>query len=299
MAGSGWGAEIVLRPHVVVDRKMVTLGDVAEILGDAPMGLEEVPLCASPFPGERRTLDGSHIQRRLVQNRIRPNMVTLSGAEKVVVEGACVRIGGDRIRTLVEEALRERLSGETIRVTFREVPREVVLPPGPMDLRVRLPDEGALQGHALVYVEALVAGRMVQRIPVSVQVERTIQVVVAKRRLDRHTLITAEDVRMEQRTQRSRAGSLAERLEDVVGRRTKTILPAGRAIRLDLVEVPPILCRGDRVTLMASLKGLTVRTVGEAREDGWKGDIIRVRNLRSGREVQGMVVDSKTVKVRL
>jgi flagella basal body P-ring formation protein FlgA len=83
----------------------------------------------------------------------------------------------------------------------------------------------------------------------------------------------------------------------LLGHRTLLRVPQGRPVTPAMVEAPPVVLRGDRVTLVVRRPGLTVTAVGEAREDGAPEATIAVTNLGSHRTVQARVVDARTVEV--
>ena len=85
----------------------------------------------------------------------------------------------------------------------------------------------------------------------------------------------------------------------VVGRRTTRMLAMGDVVLSDAVELPPLIQKGDVVTMMVESPGLLVTAKGIAQEKGKAGDLVRVKNVASGREVVGKVESEKTVRVGL
>lgn len=82
---------------------------------------------------------------------------------------------------------------------------------------------------------------------------------------------------------------------DVVGRRTRATLGEGKPVLLRQLEPVWLVARGNPVVLMAAAGGLAVSAPAEALEDGGMGDVIRVTNLSSGREVKAVVTGRNTV----
>ncbi|MCT7656635.1 flagellar basal body P-ring formation chaperone FlgA [Oceanimonas sp. NS1] len=60
-----------------------------------------------------------------------------------------------------------------------------------------------------------------------------------------------------------------------------------------------VVCKGDRVTIVAQSGGLSIRTDGTAEEDGTFNERIRIRNTRSGREIQARISEAGVVTVGL
>jgi flagella basal body P-ring formation protein FlgA len=65
-----------------------------------------------------------------------------------------------------------------------------------------------------------------------------------------------------------------------------------------LLDRPPLVRRGDIVLVTAEGRGLRVTAQGEAKQDGKSGDVIRVRNLTSNRDVVGQVDGERSVRVQ-
>jgi flagella basal body P-ring formation protein FlgA len=64
-----------------------------------------------------------------------------------------------------------------------------------------------------------------------------------------------------------------------------------------MVEAPPLVRRGDLVTILALAGRISVSVPGEMRDSGVKGEVVRVKNLMSRREILARVVDKNTVRV--
>jgi flagella basal body P-ring formation protein FlgA len=64
-----------------------------------------------------------------------------------------------------------------------------------------------------------------------------------------------------------------------------------------MVEVPPLVKKGDRVTLLVENDHFKITSIGEVKEEGRAGDRIKVTNMSSKREVYGKVLDGHTLLV--
>lgn len=131
----------------------------------------------------------------------------------------------------------------------------------------------------------------------SARVEVLVPAVVAARPIGRHRIVEPA-LLATARLPLSRLprGAVTD-AADLVGRRTVLRVAQGRPVTRAMVEEPPVVLRGDRVTLRVRRPGLTVTAVGEAREDGAPDAVIAVVNLGSHRTVQARVVDARTVEV--
>jgi flagella basal body P-ring formation protein FlgA len=83
----------------------------------------------------------------------------------------------------------------------------------------------------------------------------------------------------------------------VIGKRTKRAIDPNLPLKLNFLEVPPLVRRGDLVTIVAESDTLKITTQGIVSENGCKGEMVRVINTNSRKDVYARVVDSRTVAV--
>jgi flagella basal body P-ring formation protein FlgA len=68
-------------------------------------------------------------------------------------------------------------------------------------------------------------------------------------------------------------------------------------LRANLVEMPPLVKRGDVVVIVAETKGLKITALGQVKKKGAMGDRIPVVNFESQKVLYARVMDANTVKV--
>jgi len=82
---------------------------------------------------------------------------------------------------------------------------------------------------------------------------------------------------------------------DVIGRRLKLSLGAGKPVLTRHLEPLWLVQSGAQVVLVARAGGLVVSAPAEARDAGQTGDVVRVVNLSSGREIKAIVTGPNIV----
>jgi flagella basal body P-ring formation protein FlgA len=85
----------------------------------------------------------------------------------------------------------------------------------------------------------------------------------------------------------------------VVGKLAKRSLNAGVVLTTSHLAAPRWVSRGEIVTLLVDIGGLQVRARGEALADGGENDVVRARNLLSGKVIDGVVSAPGTLLVRM
>ena len=297
-------AVIWVKESATVQGREILLKDIAKI--QAPNRalleqLEALPVGQAPLPGLTRTFDPGLIMIKLRQYKIDPAGIQIESSGAVVVAGAHRVIGSDEIFQAAKSAVLKGREGELEQITVRvdTLPPDLVVPPGEIELRARPRLTSVGLGPIPVVVEAWVDGRLYRTVSLAVRLSLMRDVVVANYPLPSHRLVKATDVRVERRD----IGLLQhEPLQDLalaVGRRTTRVLAMGDVVLADAVELPPLIQKGDVVTLMVESPGLLVTAKGIAQEKGRVGELVRVKNTASGREVLGKVESDKTVRVGL
>ncbi len=138
--------------------------------------------------------------------------------------------------------------------------------------------------------------------PWTVYVQATValleQVLVTTHPITRGATLGTSDVQLDvQDVSRLSQGYLTD-LKEVDGMIARRSIPAGTVLNLGLVQAPKVVRRGETVILLARASGMEIRMEGRAMSDGAIGDVIRVRNVSSGRVVEGTVVSPGVVEVR-
>ena len=296
-------AQVYLHELATVRGPQILLRDVARIESTQEafaelVGLTEVGTAA--LPGMARTLDPDGIRIRLRQHHFDLERVTVLGIGRLTVTTASRMLGGDEIVRAVEEyLLAQRPAGEEgeVRIEALVVPRELTVPDGLVELRARSMLAGRLAGSVPVRLDVVVDGKVFRSLPVTVRVQLFRDVLVAARSIPRHGVLRVEDVRLDRRDVAGLPPEAFRVASGAVGKRATKSLSTGEVLVPASVEEPPVVRRGDVVMLVAEAGGLQVTTRGEVKEEGRPGQVVRVRNLSSEREIYGRVVNGSTVRV--
>jgi flagella basal body P-ring formation protein FlgA len=124
-------------------------------------------------------------------------------------------------------------------------------------------------------------------------------VVTAAKPLLRGTVLKRSDIRIEQMDVALLRGSYYRNIEDVTGKVLTRGIAANAPLSSHALKKPLLVKRGQRVVIAAIAAELAIRAAGEALMDGAQGDIIKVRNNRSQRVVEGLVTSAGVVEVRM
>lgn len=163
-------------------------------------------------------------------------------------------------------------------------------------LKLFIPAGGAAAGNTTVGVRCLGPSPWLIYVPARVRVYR--DVVVTSRAVPRNSVVGMQDIKLEQRDVSGLTAGYLGAPEKALGRVARRPMPIGAIIDRSALENRRLVRRGERVTILANAGRLAVQMKGKALMDGASGDRIRVKNLSSGRIVEGTVTANGTVHVR-
>jgi len=287
--------------RVEIQKDKILLGDITEIIGgddELREKIQAIVLGNSPLPSKTRLIDKSNIIMRIKQYGFDPDQIQLRVPQKISVTRGFVKVLRGEMEAIVKDSI---LANPPWQVDFSikkiRVSHDVILPKGEVDYQIFVPKSNNIRGQMLIPVQIKVDGIPRKNLSAAVSLVFYKKVVVTKRPLKRSQLITENDIRIKKITCNKFPYNLFYTLQDVLGKRTKRKLEANVILRNDLVELPDLVKRGDVVSIIAELDGLSVRTLGKAKNSGYKGERIRLINLDSKRVVYGRILDSRTVMV--
>jgi len=124
-------------------------------------------------------------------------------------------------------------------------------------------------------------------------------VLVAVLPIARGTAVSAAQFAIERRPLAAGAAARPAAPDAIDGTRLRRSLAAGEVLAAGDLEPVPFVRRGDKVTALAEAAGIAVAMQVTALEDGANGATITVKNDRSGKRLQAVVVAPGTVRVRV
>ena len=150
-------------------------------------------------------------------------------------------------------------------------------------LPIRAVKEGVELGRKVVYVK----------------VEVYQEVVVAKNKIGKKQTVAAEDLKLAEREVSLLPARYFKDTEGIIGKMSKSFIPAGSVIMDWMVSDVPDIAKGEKIKIMVSAPNLVVSAQGYALQDGRIGDKIKVRREDSRSEFEAVVSAQGEVEVKL
>jgi flagella basal body P-ring formation protein FlgA len=284
-----------------VGSKQVSLGDIADIKGDDHQLVEQlqsVVLGKSPLPGEAKKISGHYIESRVRHSNIDTSAISFHVPENIQVVSEAIEISSHKIEEMVKHFILKKVPGDPEQASIKILDaKSIALPKGNITYEVVPRKREGYLGVTNLLVVFMVNGAVEKRLRVTVQIEVSKEVVISAHPLKRHTIITQEDIRLEKRNLAELTPDVMTNPLEVIGKRTRRGIDPNTPLKHNFIEVAPLVKRGDLVTILAETDALKITTQGVVVENGCRGEIVKVINTGSRKEVFARVIDAKTVEV--
>ncbi len=285
-----------------VQKEMVYLRDIATIQGSPRSIVEKMSrlkIQSSPQPGEVSIISRPSLASKIERSGFSHLIANLQIPEEIEVTREGRILEREEVARILEEHLQKILGDEKKSVRVKEIQgtERVVVPPHPISWEVKTPDRFYQGGNMMFSLILLVEGKKVQEARFNARLEIYADVVVAKNYLPRHQIVEEKDIQVINRNITMQPPDVVTDLKDVLGKRTTLSINNQETLRKSMVEVPPLVKKGDRVLLLVERDHFRITAQGEVKEDGRGGDRIRVVNTSSKKEVYGRILDAQTVQV--
>jgi flagella basal body P-ring formation protein FlgA len=134
---------------------------------------------------------------------------------------------------------------------------------------------------------------------VPVRVVGTSPVTIAARAIVAGSVLSDKDVRVEQRDISEMPPGFMDDPSVAIGLTASRPISSGAVITNQFLVAERAVQRGQSVTLVADLRGMSVRTAGRALADGLVNQRVKVQNLSSGKIVEGIARSEQVVEIIL
>jgi flagellar basal body P-ring formation protein FlgA len=286
-------SEPLLNQAVVVKGDIVRLGD---LFGNLPPNKINLPAAYSPRPGERIVLDAERLVDITRAQGVSWN--PHSRFDRAIVERAGRLIDRDQIAALVASGLEKSgvakddqiaLDNEGLRFY---VPVESEAPVQIRDLRY---DSQSRRFSALLIADPSVTDSMV---PLTGHVVHLIEVPVPTHAINRDEIVRRSDLSLVKLAADRLDSNVVADAGQLVGQTAGHLLRPGEPVRASDVHPQVLVTKGSLVTMIYQTPYMVISLRGKAIQDGAKGETVRVMNLQSKRELDGVVASADTVVVQ-
>ncbi len=292
---------VTVRNTIEVSSDFFKLGEIADIAGRDEAykkQLAELEIGRAPLPGYSRSLMPGDIVVKLRAAKLESDRIELIAPPSMRVTRSKSDVATSKLAQIALNSVREAL-GETPGTTFEAQPplSSPILPAGTLRYVAGAYRGNPDTGNLTVPINILIDDKPQQTVEITVKVKRKIKVAVVTRIVESREILTSDDVMLAQIELPSGFTQPLTTLKEAIGKRVKRRLFPESPLSLSFLETPPAINNQDKITLDFSIGQLQLTAIVTARQSGAVGDTIRVYCEETKKEIEAVIVDSKTVRL--
>ena len=298
------GITIIMAPEARVEGAFITLGQLAEVIGDdAPWvnSLRQLKLGSTPAPGSSMVLTKEILNMRLAATGSNFSGIVWQMPEAVTVTTRSQSISGQVLLDEATVAIEKRAgrsinSGEISIASFGRV-QDMVIPRGDIVLTSTLPNGIHYNIPTTIMIAVSVNGQVISKINLRLDVKLYQKVAVATNQIIAGEILTVDKLRYERMDTGHLGLGYFTDINKVQGLMARHSLSPGMVVTESMLNKPILIKRGNIVNIVARIGSMEVTTAGQALQDGNQGQLIRVQNTNSKKIISAKVLDESTVQV--
>ena len=128
------------------------------------------------------------------------------------------------------------------------------------------------------------------------KVSNSIKLITLRNNLKKGEVIQKHDLKFDYKTNSVGTGFF-ESFDELVGRKINQNLSKGQVIKIRHLEENFMVSEGQSIIIFSDLYGINVRMQGNALENGHFNELIKVKNISSGKIVQGKIINEKKILI--
>ncbi len=293
---------VQFKTHATVQNEVVYLGDIATVKGSPRSWVDRISrarIGEAPEVGEVLILSREEIAAHVERANLLSYIASKGIPEQIEVVREGQVVEREEITQILEEHLRAKIADSKKTLAIRDLQgyEPLTLPPGPYVCEVLVPDSVSRGGGFTATLSFLQEERLIAKTRIRARAEIQGYVVTARNGLRRHQEIGEKDVSLVKKDMNLIPPDAVTDVREVVDKRMMISLNGQEVLRQSMVEAIPLVKKGDRVLLIIDNEKFKITTFGEVKEDGRRGDWVKLVNISSKKEVSGRVVDAHTVVV--
>ena len=300
-APASYALEVAINEKATVQDDVILLRDIASFSPEADPrvpALGELELGAAPYPGQTLTLNARYLISHLGLN-ITENDIKVKIPETLLVSRTAQVVDSDKIKRIFKNHILKSADWPAEDITFETIstPARLILPEGRLDWEIRDRSGDNHIGNVHLVVVFRVDGKPVRKVSVSGRVRIRQMVIRAARNLRPGDLIENKDISSSSEEMDYLPKETLNNRNEIIGKRAVRSIRENQLITAGMVEDPPVVEKGSRVLIKAESDRILITTIGKVLEDGRNGDLVKVVNISSGKEIYATVKGPELVVV--
>ena len=171
------------------------------------------------------------------------------------------------------------------------------VPAGKVSFELFQKNKPKLQGNVKITAAVKVNGVIKNKVILSGWVDLFEAVVCMSRNIKKGEIITKDDLYLANRNISRLSTKVLTRIDTALGLMSKQNIKANTCLKEWMLKKSPLVKRGDIVTILVESDWLRVTVPGRILMKGCSGELVKVQNLMSRKDIYAKVVNNSTVIV--
>ncbi|MBL7179791.1 MAG: flagellar basal body P-ring formation protein FlgA [Desulfobacterales bacterium] len=231
------------------------------------------------FPAKAETASGKNNQAAELQNS---QSIPESEFREAFAQYLCRRLGKAKSDVVVSEF---------------DVDGNKPVPNGTVGFQLFQKGRSRIEGYVRIVALISVNGVVRNKVNLSGRVDVFESVVCTSKNLKRGEAINAGDVYLARKNVSYKPSDYVTDISKVTGLMAKHSIKANTFTKEWMLEKFPVVAKGDLVTILAESSSLRITVPGRILMNGYSGELVKVENLMSKKEIYAKVVNTSTVTV--
>lgn len=182
---------------------------------------------------------------------------------------------------------------------FTATPKSIAIPAGSLNFQIISGlQQGKPLGQQAIVTDILVDGVVKKRIRLNGDLALFGDVVCTTKTLPRSSIILPGHLKRLRQDVTMLGPDIITDEAAAIGKEIKTTLQAGSILYKKTLKEPELVKRGDIISILAANESLTITVPGRVLKSGSKGEIIKVKNLMSRKEIFATIIGPGTVRTQ-
>ncbi len=290
LVGAAQAAEI--KTTSVINTNVVHLSDVFDGLTR-----EDAILGNAPALGKDMVLNVTTLKRIAANYSVAYTPASL--ADQVTIRRAAQTIDEAAITDALKASLVEKGLTGNFTMNLTNAQSGIILP-GDAEASVEVATINYTPGRDVftATLAAPSAENPIKTLQVSGIINRMASVPALSGSARKGDIISASDIIWIEVPERTLAKDAVLDADDLIGKTPSRVLSANRPVKAAEIASPQLVSRGDDVTILYTIGGMTLSAKGKSQQNGSEGELIRVTNLSSAKSMSAEITGDRTVTVQ-
>ncbi len=206
-----------------------------------------------------------------------------------------------QIERFVEKYIRNNITDTTkeILVEFRNIPSRITVPCDEYSLRIVDEIGSAFKGNISLPIEIICGRNLYRRLIVSVKIRTFENVLVASTFINRNETVLNDKITFKKIETTTLPNDVIKESSELNGKRTRRIINEGSILFGSSLENQPAVKRHNILDLVVNTRYVKITTKVIAKEDADINEIISVEEIGSRKKLKAVVLNNKTVEIKL